>query len=171
MSWPAQIEALKAAGCERVYSEKASGKSTNGRPELGRLLKVLLPGDTVVVTRLDRIARSIRGLLGLLDAIKGAGAGIKALDGPWLDTTTAHGELILTIMGGIHEFEHKLIRARCDEGIRRAKAKGTKFGRTPVLDAGQRRKIAERYASGETISELARDYDCGVATIWRAMRA
>jgi DNA invertase Pin-like site-specific DNA recombinase len=72
-------------------------------------------------------------------------------------------------MGGIHEFERKLIRQRCDEGIRRAKAKGTLFGRKPALDAGQRRRIAERYAAGETMAELARDYACGEATIWRAL--
>jgi DNA invertase Pin-like site-specific DNA recombinase len=87
------------------------------------------------------------------------------LDDPWLDTTTPHGELILTIMGGMAEFERKLIRARCDEGIKRAKARGTVFGRKAVLDVGERRKIAERYAAGETMAELAREYDCGVATI------
>ena len=73
-------------------------------------------------------------------------------------------------MGGIAEFERELIRKRCEEGIKRAKAKGTKFGRSPVLDPSQRRKIAERYAAGETMAELARDYDCGEATIWRALR-
>ena len=73
-------------------------------------------------------------------------------------------------MGGIAEFERELIRKRCQAGIDRAKAKGTKFGRTSVLDPGQRRKIAERYAAGETMAELARDYGCGDATIWRALR-
>ena len=73
----------------------------------------------------------------------------KALDDPWCDTTTPQGELILTVMGGLAEFERKLIRARCEEGIKRAKAKGTKFGRPSVLDASERRKIAERYAAGE----------------------
>jgi DNA invertase Pin-like site-specific DNA recombinase len=99
-----------------------------------------------------------------------AGAHIKALDDPWLDTSTPHGELILTVMGGLQEFELKLIRQRCDEGIKRALARGTVFGRKPVLDAGERRKIAERYAAGETMAALARDYECGEATIWRALR-
>jgi DNA invertase Pin-like site-specific DNA recombinase len=111
-----------------------------------------------------------RDLLGLLDTIKAAGATIKALDDTWLDTTSAHGELIITIMGGLAEFERKLIRARCDEGIKRAKARGTVFGRKPVLDAGERRKIAERYSTGETMAELARDYNCGVATIHRVLQ-
>jgi DNA invertase Pin-like site-specific DNA recombinase len=167
----AQVERLKAAGCDRVYSEKASGKSTNGRHALDKAIKALLPGDTLVTVRLDRLARSIRDLLSLLDIIKASGAYIKALDDPWLDTTTPHGELILTVMGGLHEFERKLIRQRCDEGIKRAKAKGTVFGRKSVLDAGQRRKIAERYAAGETMRELAIDYEVGEATIWRALRA
>jgi len=165
-----QIDKLKAAGCERIFSEKVSAKSTNGRHALQKALDALKPGDTLVVVRLDRLARSIRDLLGLLDAIKAAGAYIKALEDPWLDTTTPHGELILTVMGGLHEFERKLIRARCDEGIRRAKARGTVFGRKPVLDHGEKRKIAKRYAAGASMAELAREYDCGVATIHRVLK-
>ena len=76
----------------------------------------------------------------------------------------------LTVMSGIAELERDLIRKRCQAGIERAKAKGTKFGRTSVLDAGKRRKIAERYVAGETMAELARDYGCGEATIWRALQ-
>lgn len=164
-----QVERLTAAGCIKVFSEKASGKSTDGRHALDKAIRALEPGDTLVTVRLDRLARSIRDLLSLLDAIKAAGAHIKALDDPWLDTTTPHGELILTIMGGMAEFERKLIRARCDEGIKRAKAQGKQFGRKSLLDAGQRRKIAERYAAGETLAMLARDYECGEATIWRVL--
>src|SRR5262249_18743020 len=149
----AQVERLKAAGCDRVYSEKASGKSTNGRHALDKAIKMLRPGDTLVTVRLGRLGRAIRGCVRLLDTRKAGGAYIKALDDPWLDTTTPHGELILTVMGGLHEFERKQIRQRCDEGIKRAKAKGTVFGRKSILDAGQRRKIAERYAAGETMRE------------------
>jgi DNA invertase Pin-like site-specific DNA recombinase len=96
---------------------------------------------------------------------------LKALDDTWLDTTSPHGELIFTIMGAMAEFERKLIRQRCEEGIRRAKAQGKQFGRRPVLDAGQRRKIAERYANGETIAALAGDYGCGEATVWRVLHS
>ena len=164
-----QVERLKTAGCERVFSEKVSGKAINGRTALQKALVALQPGDTLIVVRLDRLARSIRDLLGLLDTIKAAGAHIKALDDPWLDTTSIHGEFLLCVMGGMAEFERKLIRARCDEGIKRAKARGTVFGRKPVLDAGEKRKIADRFASGETMAELARDYDVGVATIHRTI--
>jgi DNA invertase Pin-like site-specific DNA recombinase len=130
----------------------------------------LSAGDTLVVVRLDRLARSVRDLLSILDTIKTAGAHIKALEDTWLDTTTPHGELILTIMGGMAEFERKLIRARCDEGIKRAKARGTVFGRKPVLDHGEKQKIAKRYAAGATITELAREYKCGIATIHRVLK-
>jgi DNA invertase Pin-like site-specific DNA recombinase len=166
-----QIERLKAAGCNgRIFAEKASGRSTNGRHELGKALRALRPGDTLVTVKLDRLARSIRDLLHLLDTVKAAGARFRALDDPWCDTTTPQGELILTVMGGLAEFERKLIRQRCEEGIKRAKAKGTKFGRPSALDHSQRKKIAERYANGETMAALALEYECGEATIWRALR-
>jgi DNA invertase Pin-like site-specific DNA recombinase len=165
-----QVDRLRAAGCNRVYAEKASGGSTNGRHELTKALKALKAGDTLVTVKLDRLARSIRDLLKLLDDVKAAGARFKALDDPWCDTTTPQGELILTVMGGLAQFERQLIRQRCDEGIKRAKAKGTQFGRPSALDASQRRKLAERYASGETMAELAREYGVGEATIWRALQ-
>ena len=165
-----QIDKLKTAGCDKIFSEKVSAKSTNGRHALQKALDALKPGDTLIVVRLDRLARSIRDLLGLLDEIKAAGAHIKALEDPWLDTTTPHGELILTIMGGMAEFERKLIRARCDEGIKRAKARGTVFGRKAALGYGEKRKIAERYAAGETMRQLADEYEVGVGTIHRALR-
>ena len=165
-----QIDKLKAASCNKIFSEKVSARSTNGRHALQKALDALKPGDTLIVVRLDRLARSIRDLLGLLDEIKAAGAHIKALEDPWLDTTTPHGELILTIMGGMAEFERKLIRARCDEGIKRAKARGTVFGRGAALGHGEKRKIAERYAAGETMRQLADEYEVGVGTIHRALR-
>jgi DNA invertase Pin-like site-specific DNA recombinase len=164
-----QIDRLKQAGCDRVFSEKESGKTTNGRKALETALRALKPGDTLVVVRLDRLARSIRDLLAVMDTLKASDAHIKALDDPWLDTTTPHGELILTIMGGMHEFERKLIRQRCEEGIKRARAQGRVFGRKSVLDHGQRHKIAERYAAGETMAELAQEYSVGVGTIHRAI--
>src|SRR6516225_6862851 len=157
--YAAQVEALKAAGCERIFSEKASGKSTNGRPEFAKLLKALLPGDTVVVTKLDRLAGSSRDLHNILHQMEELSCGFVSLGESWCDTTTDVGRLMLTIMGGIAEFERGLIRKRCDEGIQRAKDKGTKFGPKFKLDAGQKRRIAERYANGETMAELATVYD------------
>jgi DNA invertase Pin-like site-specific DNA recombinase len=168
--YAAQVDALKAAGCERIYSEKASGKSTNGRPEFARLMKALDAGDTIVVVKLDRLARSSRDLQNILHDIAERSCGFVSLGEAWCDTTTEVGKLMITIMGGIAEFERGLIRKRCEEGIARAKRKGTKFGRPSALDPGQRRKIAERYAAGETMAALAIEYECGEATIWRALQ-
>jgi DNA invertase Pin-like site-specific DNA recombinase len=165
-----QIDALKAAGCERIFSEKASGKSTNGRREFERLMKALVAGDTVVVSKLDRLARSSRDLHNILHEIQGRGCGFVSLGESWCDSTTEVGRLMLTIMGGIAEFERGLIRKRCEEGIERAKANGKQFGRPTALDHGQRRRVGERYAAGETMAKLAREYECGEATIWRALQ-
>ena len=169
--YAAQVDALNAAGCERIFSEKRSGKSAKDRPEFNKLMKVLLPGDTVVVTKLDRLARSSRDLHNILHDLQTLSCGFVSLGETWCDTTTDVGRLMLTIMGGIAEFERGLIQKRCEEGIERAKAKGTQFGRPQALDAGQKRVIAERYAGGKTIVELASDYKCGVGTIWRALNS
>src|SRR6516162_3313504 len=164
--YEAQLEALKAAGCECIYSEKASGKSTNGRPQLAKLLKALAPGDIMVVTKIDRVARSARDLLNIVAGeLKDQGCGFVSLGDSWCDTTNEMGRFMLTVMSGISERERDLIRKRCGAGIARAKAKGVKFGRPLSLGIGEQKKIAERYAAGETMAELARDYDCGVATI------
>jgi DNA invertase Pin-like site-specific DNA recombinase len=168
--YQAQVEALRAAGCERIYSEKVSGKSTNGRREFDKLMKALVPGDTIVVTKLDRLARSSRDLHNILHQLQEQSCGFLSLGEAWCDTTTDVGRLVMTIMGGIGEFERSLIRSRCDEGIARAKRKGTKFGRPSALDAGQRRTIADRYGKGETMADLALEYEVSEPTIWRALQ-
>jgi DNA invertase Pin-like site-specific DNA recombinase len=166
-----QVDALKAAGCETIFTEKVSGGSTNGRKEFHRLMKALNPGNTVVVTKLDRLARSSRDLLNILHDLEEGSCGFVSLGETWCDTTSDVGKLVVTIMSGIAEFERKLITARCEEGIAKARANGKKFGRPSALDVGQRRKIAERYAAGETMAELARAYEVGEATIFRALKA
>jgi len=164
-----QVDALKAAGCERIFSEKASGKSTNGRREFDKLMKALLPGDIVVVTKLDRLARSSRDLHNILHELQAQSCGFVSLGESWCDTTSEVGRLMLTIMGGIAEFERGLIRKRCDEGIERAKAKGVTFGRKRKLDKNMVRAAADRYAKGETMAELAEVYGVSEPTIWRAL--
>ncbi|MBR0801750.1 recombinase family protein [Bradyrhizobium jicamae] len=166
----AQVEALKAAGCERIFSEKQSGKSRDGRPEFGKLMKALLPDDTVVVTKLDRLARSSRDLHNIIGELEGLSVGFLSLGEAWCDTTTDVGRLMLTIMGGIAEFERGLIRKRCEEGIARAKRQGKQFGRPSALDVGQKKVIADRYGKGATIPELAAEYEVGIGTIWRALQ-
>jgi DNA invertase Pin-like site-specific DNA recombinase len=168
--YTSQVEALKAAGCDKIFSEKASGKSTSSRREFDKLMRALLPGDTVTVTRLDRLARSSRDLHNILHELEVKGSGFVSIGESWCDTRSDIGRLMMTIMGGIAQFERSLIRKRCQEGIDRAKAKGTRFGRKAVLDDGDRRRIAERYAYGETMAQLARAYEVGEATVWRALQ-
>ena len=153
----AQIAELEAAGCAKVFREKTSG-SRGDRAELGKALDRLEPGDVLVVTRLDRLARSTRDLLNVIDAVSKRGAGFKSLKDTWADTTTPHGRLMLTVLGGLAEFERELIRARTGEGRKRAKERGVKFGRPRKLTPHQRQKAMERRAAGETLADIARDY-------------
>jgi DNA invertase Pin-like site-specific DNA recombinase len=166
----AQVEALKAAGCEHIFGEKASGKSTDGRPAFKKMMKALLPGDIVVVTKLDRLARSSRDLMNILHELEGLSVGFRSLDEAWCDTTTDIGKLLITVMSGIAQFERSLIRSRTDAGIERARKLGKKFGRKPSLDAGQVAKIAEFHQSGEwTMERLAEEYQVSVGTVWNAI--
>ena len=162
----AQEADLTAAGCVKVYAEKASGAKSD-RAALARAIATIGKGDVLVVTRLDRLARSIRDLLNTLDAIARKGAGFRSLGDGWLDTTTPHGRLILTVMGGLAEFERELIRARTSEGAARAKARGVHMGRPLKLTAHQRSEVRERLAAGENFSEIARSYGVAHTTIAR----
>ena len=124
----AQESALLEAGAAKVFKEKISG-AANHRAQLHRLMKIIDAEDIVIVTRLDRLARSTRDLLNILDKIAKAGATFKSLGDAWADTTTAHGRLMLTVLGGLAEFERELIRVRTGEGRVRAKARGVHLGR------------------------------------------
>src|SRR5262249_38483384 len=117
-----------AAGCAKVYAEKISGARSD-RPELAKVLKRLDAGDVLVVTRLDRLPRSTRDLLNILDDIARRGADFKSLHDAWADTTSAYGRLMVTILAGLAEFERELILARTSDGRVRAKARGVRFGR------------------------------------------
>jgi DNA invertase Pin-like site-specific DNA recombinase len=165
----AQDAQLRAAGCAKVYGEKVSGAKTD-RAELAKLLKRLEAGDVLMVTRLDRLARSTRDLLNILDTIAKAGAGFRSLADTWADTTTPHGRLMLTVLGGLAEFERELIRARTGEGRKRAQAKGVKFGRRPKLTPHQRQEAIARRAAGETLVDIARSYNVSHPTIMRLVQ-
>src|SRR4051795_13578164 len=128
----AQVTALTAAGAEKVFLEVASGAKTD-RAQLRRALDTLGPGDVLMVARLDRLARSTRDLLNTLAAITGKKAGFRSLGDTWADTTTPHGRLMLTVLGGLAEFERDLIRTRTGEGRARAVARGQRMGRPPKL--------------------------------------
>jgi DNA invertase Pin-like site-specific DNA recombinase len=165
-SLASQDAELHAADCMKVYAEKISGARSD-RPELAKVLKRLESGDVLVVTRLDRLARSTRDLLNILDEIAKRGAGFKSLYDAWADTTSAHGRLMVTILAGLAEFERELILARTGEGRKRAKARGVKFGRPSALTAHQRTEALQRLAQGEAQADVARTFNVSQATISR----
>jgi DNA invertase Pin-like site-specific DNA recombinase len=166
----AQDAELRAAGCAKVFKEKVSGAKTD-RPELAKAINRLEPGDALVITRLDRLARSTRDLLNVLDEISKRGAGFKSLKDTWADTTTPHGKLMLTMLGGLAEFERELIRARTGEGRKRAKARGVRFGRPRKLTAHQRQEALQRIDQGETQADIARLLNVSPPTISRLAAA
>jgi DNA invertase Pin-like site-specific DNA recombinase len=161
-----QVAELKSAGCAKIYSEKASG-ARGDRAELARVIKRLQPGDVLMVTRLDRLARSTRDLLNVLEAVKAAGAGFRSLKDAWCDTTTPHGVLMLTVLGGLAEFERTLIKARTGEGRERAKVRGVRFGRPLKLSPHQRREAIERLDAGDAVVDVARTFGVDRATLYR----
>jgi DNA invertase Pin-like site-specific DNA recombinase len=162
----AQVRQLKAAGCKTVFREVASGAKSD-RAQLHRLLGQLNGGDVLMVTRLDRLARSTRDLLNTLAAITGKKAGFRSLGDTWADTTTSHGRLMLTVLGGLAEFERDLIRSRTGEGRARAKARGVKMGRKPKLTPHQQAEAIKRRDKGETLTDIARSYNVSHTTISR----
>jgi DNA invertase Pin-like site-specific DNA recombinase len=162
-----QLDALKAAGCDKVYSEKITGKTTDDRRQFKRLMKELLPGDVVIVTKLDRLARSGRDLHNILHDLDANECGFVSLGEGWCDTTTSVGRLIIAIMAGIAQFERELIRQRCDEGLERARANGVKFGRKPKLSAFQIDEAKRRLEAGESQSDVGRLFGVSHQTIGR----
>ena len=162
----AQDAQLRAAGCAKVYAETASGAKTDRR-ELAKILRRLQPEDVLMVTRLDRLARSTRDLLNILHTLGERKVGFKSLADSWADTTTAHGRLLVTMLAGIAEFERELIRARTGEGRSRAKARGVKFGRPLSLTPHQRQEAIQRLTNGEAQADIARLFDVSQSTISR----
>ncbi len=160
----AQLRQLRAAGATKVFREVASGANTD-RPQLRRLL--IGPADVVMVTGLDRLARSTRDLLNTLASITSKKGGFRSLADAWADTTTAHGHLMLTVLGGLAEFERELIRARTGERRERAKARGQSLGRPFKLTPHQRSDAIRRRDRGETLSDIARSYNVHPSTISR----
>ena len=132
------------------------------------MLSRLEPGDVLMVTRLDRLARSTRDLLNILHRLGEKNVGFKSLADTLADTTTAHGRLLIHVLAGIAEFERELIKARTSDGRTRAKARGVRFGRPPTMTAHQRQEALQRFATGEeTQADLARSHGVSQATISR----
>ena len=162
----AQQTALREAGATRLFAEKQSGAKTD-RAALARCIASLEPGDTLLVTKLDRLARSTRDLLNTLAAVAERGASFRSLGDGWADTSTPHGKLVVTVLGGLAEFGRHLILSRTAEGRSRARSRGIKFGRKPKLTKHQQAEARARLAQGETLVEIARSYNVSHMTISR----
>jgi DNA invertase Pin-like site-specific DNA recombinase len=160
------VRQLTKAGCKKVFRETASGAKTD-RAELRKVLAKLDEGDVLMVTRLDRLARSTRDLLNTLAAITDHKAGFRSLGDTWADTTTSHGRLMLTVLGGLAEFERDLIRARTGEGRARAVARGVKMGRKPKMTPHQRKEALKRRDAGEPMRDIAKSFNVSHSTISR----
>ena len=162
----AQLEQLRADGCAKIFREKVTGARADRR-ELLKLLKVITPGDVVMVTRIDRLARSTFDLFAIVKQIVDAGGQFRSLAEPWADTATSTGRLMIAVLGGLADVERDLIRTRTAEGRSRAKARGQHMGRPPKLTPQQQKEARRRRAEGATLKELAKSYNVGQATISR----
>lgn len=165
----AQLDALQAAGCERLFEEHASGSRWD-RPELHRMLDQLRDDDVVLVWKLDRLSRSLKDLLGIMEKIDAAGAGFRSLTES-IDTTTPAGRMMMQMVGVFAEFERGIIRERTQAGLERARKKGRHPGRKPKLSADQRKEIRDLVRSGKrTEAEVARLFSVHRSTISRIMK-
>lgn len=165
-----QLDALQAAGCERNFSERASGASAE-RPVLADLLGHVRKGDTVVVWRLDRLGRSLPHLIEIVQQLEGAGVGLRSLT-EGIDTTTANGRLIFHLFGALAEFERELIRERTRAGLAAARARGRKGGRPAKLNAEKVRVATRLLRDPETtVSEVARTLGVHRSTLHKALQA
>ncbi|MDE3181013.1 MAG: recombinase family protein [Acidobacteriota bacterium] len=165
-----QVESLKKAGCRRIFREKVSGAGRK-RPELVRMLDQLREGDVVVVSKLDRLARSTRGLLEIVENIRTAGARFQSLGEPWADTTSNAGKMIMTVFAGIAEFERDLIRERTGAGREAAKRRGVRFGRPKKLNVEQEKLAWRLLKEGSSIKAISQTFGVHPATIYRFSNA
>lgn len=165
-----QIEVLEAQGCTRIFYEKKTAKNKD-RQELNNMLQQVTHGDTIIVTRIDRLARNTKDLLDILQQIDERGASFQSIKEAWADTTNTVGKLLITILGGIAEFERERILERTNEGRKLAQKKGIKFGRKPKLTPAQKEIIVEKFKNKEkTQKELAADFGISRSTIQRILR-
>ncbi len=165
-----QLQALKAEGCKRIYQEKVSGVKKH-RPELEKLLEQLREKDTVVISRLDRLARSTRHLLEIAERIEKSDAHFYSLAEPWANTTCHTGRMLLTVFAGIAEFERDLIRERTKSGRIAARSRGVKFGRPQKIKNEQRNLIDHLLEQGKSVNEIALTFSIHPSTVYRALAA
>ncbi len=162
-----QVDQLKQAGCEKIFAEKRSGTTTDGREQLDLALSYVRDGDVFIVTRLDRLARSIVDLRKTIDHLTVKEVGFRCLQQGAIDTTTSEGRLMLNILASFAEFETEIRKERQRDGIAKAKAAGAYRGRPPTIDGG---KIAELHLAGHGASAIAKTLGVGRASVYRALQ-
>jgi DNA invertase Pin-like site-specific DNA recombinase len=163
-----QLDLLQAAGCERIFQDKVSGRLAK-RPDWDRCREYLRPGDTLVVTRLSRIARSVRNLLEVAAWLAEHGIGLKVLQQP-IDTTSPMGRMVFTIMGAVDEFQAEIIRENTREGLASARARGRVGGRPPALTGAKLEQALTMYDERKLkVAEIAEVVGVSRATIYRAL--
>jgi DNA invertase Pin-like site-specific DNA recombinase len=158
-----QLRALEKAGCKKIFREKVSSTKRE-RPQFQRTLDQIRAGDTIVVWKLDRLARSTRNLLETMESIREAGGKFRSL---WADTTTHAGKMIMTIFAGIAEFERDLIRERTSAGREAAQKRGVRFGRPRKLSIDQEQLARRLILEGKAVADIARTFNVHAATIYR----
>lgn len=163
-----QLSRLAGAGCELFFEEKISGAARK-RPQLEAMLAQLRKDDVIVITKLDRLARSTAELLHIAEVLNEKGAGLQSIDEPWADTTTPAGKMIMTVFGGIAEFERSLILTRTQEGREAAKTRGVPFGRPSKLRQDQKEVVRDLVKNGQSIASVARTFNVHPATIYRCL--
>jgi DNA invertase Pin-like site-specific DNA recombinase len=163
-----QVAALQEAGCRDIFTEKISG-AVSDRKRLRQALAALGPGDVLVVTKLDRLARSMKDLLITLDEVAKAGAGFICLDAPALDTTSPYGQLLLNVLGSLAQFERSLILSRTKEGRQRARSNGVRFGRKRKLSANQVQVALKMRELGSSFHEIGKTLGVAHTTVSRTL--
>lgn len=163
-----QLEQLQEAGCEKVFAEKRSGRTAGDREELTRALEYVREDDVFIVTRLDRLARSMVDLRNIVDRLTAKSVGFRALQQGAIDTTRSEGRLMLNMLGSFAEFEADLRKERQEEGIAKAKERGVYTGRPPSVDGSEVRALL---AEGVGPSEVAKRLKIGRATVYRLKAA
>ena len=164
-----QIEHLQAEGCETIFQEKLTGFDRR-RPQLEKMLGSIQAGDTLLVTGLDRLARSTNDLFAITQKVEAAEASFRSLREPWADTTSSMGKFLLTVFAGLSELERNIINERTEEGRASAKKRGVKFGRKFKLTPHQQDQVRAMLKDGQSIRAIARTFNVGVATIDRIKR-
>lgn len=165
-----QVERLKSSGCEKLFQEKVSGKEATDRKQLQSALEFVREGDCFVVTRLDRLARSVQDLVSITKALESSGVDLVVLDQS-IDTSTPTGRLMFHMLAAIGEFERELIQERAQEGRVKAREAGIKFGRPPKLTDDQLQQLREEFHASDTVkSELASRYGLSKSSLYRLVK-